>query len=188
MNVAAEYHNRNCAESKRFRLIYDTRFREKCLERTPTRVDLVIRERCKQIEDSEGYLAANGYVDGVTKNFNKVKLDLAFDEWEVETRAKSRARHCLKMQTREAVKVFLKFYGLKLPKGPRVTLKGILARVRDWRWWRHQLRIKYSRAAEAAFRDDRFVYRNGMPYISDDGCIRYLQQRHNNALMIAVAT
>lgn len=128
----------------------------------------------READAASGYLAGNRLVSAVSVALRSAVT--AYDEDEIESRARAYAHHCALLHLDEA-RAFAEARGLRLPAGPNVTPSGLHARLRDAGFWRRQLRAIYGRAAECAYRDLGRVHRHEDPYLTNDGLDRYLQQR-----------
>jgi hypothetical protein len=133
-----------------------------------------IRRGAREADAASGYLAGNRLVSAVSVALRSAVT--AYDEDEIESRARANAHHCALVPFDQA-RAFAEARGLRLPAGPNVTPSGLHARLRDAGFWRRQLRAIYGRAAECAYRDLGRVHRHEDPYLTNDGLDRYLQQR-----------
>lgn len=118
-------------------------------------------------------LDAQAWLASEVAEFEREKVGLAFDEWEIRSRAKRWAELCSRMMSLEAMQDFATSVGIEPPQVSKkekkhgVTRVGAVKRLACPRWWRRQIRRAYTRRAESHLRAAGFVHRRREVYASD---------------------
>jgi hypothetical protein len=122
-------------------------------------------------------IAAQEWLDDEVKLFEKERLHVAFDEWEINERATKWAHLCTKMMVLEVMQDFARDRGIEPPIVEKsVTRVGAAKRLQSERWWRRQLRKTWTRQAETHLRAVGFVQKRKQLYASD-WCVAFHKQR-----------
>lgn len=125
------------------------------------------------LDDAGDVPAGSREVGRLAGELTTAHVHEAYDEQRVRDCAENYARLCGRMLTLEQREGFARWLHIDPPDGPTMTREGRLARLADARWWRRQLRKRWTRAAEGALRDMLIVRRGRQPYASDNA----VQQR-----------
>lgn len=152
----------------------NARFRDRCLSRLPLKATQTLSRESAAIEDADGYVAANRFVGTRSATLKQAKTHIAFDNDEIEARARAAALKSSRTADFDKLKQLIWDNGFDTPTGSK---KVVRAKTQDVRWWRRKFRIRYTRAAENAFRGIGFIHRHGSPYVSGDGYLRYQHQQ-----------
>lgn len=104
----------------------------------------------------------------------QARVTTAFDDDEIEALARRAAHHCLTVAL-EGAQRYAEAQGVLLPRGARVTAKGLKRRLVSSDWWRCRLRRLMTRQAEELFRRLGFVRRQASAYVSGDALERVRQ-------------
>ena len=134
-------------------------------------------KRHNSTEDWQGKHAAQSWLQVQVDEFHGERLDIAFDEYAIRSKAARWAQLCGKMQCLEVMQDFARSVGIDPPVvGGEVTRASAADRLRDEQWWRRRIRRTYTAKAESKMREATFVHKRRQLYASDR-CVQVVGER-----------
>lgn len=136
---------------------YDRRWREKRFPQLPFLFRMPAAREYRKRYFADGRKASNLFLLNLTNKFDYKILKLGTDEDEIKRYSEIRVRELtsLHFKSKSDDKAYdnmswiINELGFKAPKIERnITLTGAINRVKDERWWRRQIRRKYSQLLE----------------------------------------
>lgn len=103
-------------------------------------------------------------------------MRLAYDNTTVKKRADRLAAECMELADLYDARDIAAEYGIEPPNAK--TEDGEYARLCCPKWWRRQLRVTYTRQAEAEWRERGQVHRRAQPYCTDAAVHRRRSRKH----------
>ena len=112
--------------------------------------------------------AAQQWLFNEVQQLEREKLHIAFDESEIDLKAKQWAEICQRLGRLVAMQAFAKDRGIEPPEpSDKRQPVSCIARLCCERWWRRQLRKCYTRRAETHLRSIGLVHKRKQLYASD---------------------
>ena len=133
----------------------------------------LLREFYGRHDQAEGWTekgAAQGWLAAEVAAMRRSRIDVAFDEWAIDERAKKGAELCGKFLTLEPAAAYASALGVIPPEpgNPKnITRLGALKRLQCPKWWRRQLRRQWTRSAETHMRGLGIVQKKKQLYATD---------------------
>lgn len=112
-------------------------------------------------------IAANAWLEAAGVKLDRARVHWAFDEQAIRVHATNYASRCRRMRSFESRCWFAASLHVAVPSGRFVTPESASRRMGDPRWWRRQLRKRWTRSSEDAFRELGLVRAGRAPYVSD---------------------
>ncbi|MCC5858605.1 MAG: replication endonuclease [Ectothiorhodospiraceae bacterium] len=131
---------------------------------------------------SGGRAEANRWLGDLAEQARQSRLCLASDEDAIRGKAKSLARGLWRSGA-DACRTMLEDFHIKEPKVSGE--EGLVARCRDERWWRRQLRKMVNRTAENVGRQIGLVHKRAQLYVTDSALRRRRQQQIRNQAILS---
>lgn len=135
------------------------------------------------------YGDAYSYVIETGREFSQLTALLtACDDDALDVRAGQAADHCRNRRTLESKCEYATAHAIELPRGPRVSKKGLERRLNSADFWRGKLRRQLPRLAEEAMRRAGWVHVKATPYVSVPLAKRYRDQSVKTELKLRELT
>lgn len=172
----------------------DRKWREKTLRKLPALFQVPAAREYRKLFLSQGRTAANTFLRQMVDNLIFANCALALDDDAVKAFAKARAREIESINSRcdNSEDAYLRACGLAKAKGFNPPpLKGMttpdtaLARMRDARWWKRQIRQTYPARFEAAAIRCGMVHAKAALYVSTESLRAWETRQQRNATTIA---
>jgi hypothetical protein len=125
----------------------------------------------KRHEGSTGWDAkyeAQSWLESEVRELEANRVGIAFDDYEIRQRAERAADLCSRMGRIEVMQGHARSLGIDPPEvSKKITRIGVAKRLGCPRWWRRQMRKRYTRKAETHLRAIGLVHRHRQVYASD---------------------
>ncbi|MDP1933089.1 MAG: replication endonuclease [Gammaproteobacteria bacterium] len=172
----------------------DRKWRETKFCKLPTLFQKPAAVEYRKLYETQGRTAANTFLRLLVDELNFANIELAIDEDAVKAFARNRTQEidaiCSRSQTSEeaysSACELVNVSGLNAP-----TLEGMtteetaLARMRDQRWWKRQIRKAYPRRFEAAAIRCGMVHAKADLYVSNESFRAHESRQARNAATLA---